>query len=391
MYLIRSVNDIIIGLAFSFSILPRIAFCEEPSIAGEFPFEFVASIHSGPFTSVDKDDLLVLHRGGGIQFLNYGYTREGIGMGTFNLALYSFDGTNFSMIREDRSVMLEYSLPLKCPISRTTWCYGDFNSDGRCSIVTCNVNRMWEYSFEENHFEQYNKPIFKLIKTPGVWIDHLMACDIDDDGRDELVALEYLNLQDNSGKYQVGIYKIIDGTLIEVWRGLEGKVGLNFESIPTPRFISTCRIERIPGEVPVIMGSQSDVSLSHYSVIGKTETGDYDIMLPFPIPQQAHLRKGERGARAGKERPSKSNVGPVGGVILNDGDKVFSYGLFINQNEYLADAFGLLEGDHWRLVEKTDPEAGGELCKFIIDTGRSGWLFIKNGKFRFYDKLPVVY
>lgn len=390
MSLLRCFLFLISGIVICCLTFPQISTGEEPSISGEFPFGFVHSIYSGRFTQNDRDDLLVLHRSGGIQFLNYGYTGEGIGMGASNLALYSFDGSEFRMIWENRSIMLEYSLPRKCPISRTTWCYGDFDNDGRCSIVTCNVNRMWEYSFEEDHYEQYKTPERKLIKTPDVWIDHLIGCDIDADGSDELVALEYLNLQDSSGIYQVGIYKINDRILVEVWRGLEGKVGFNFESIPTPRFISTCRISGIPGEVPVKMGSQSDVSLSGYSIIGKTETGDYDQMFPFPIPQSSRLRKGERGAIEEKERLAKSRIGPVGGMIFNDSGKILSYGLFINRNEYLPDAFGLLEDDHWRLVEKSDPSIGGLLCRFTIEPERSGWLFIKDGKYSFYDALPLV-
>ncbi len=391
MYFIRYFRQLIFGIAICFFALPQISTGEEFSISGEFPFDFISSIYSGPFTRLDRDDLLVLHKSGGIQFSNYDYTGAGLAMGTNNLALYSFDGSEFRMVWEDRSVILEFSLPLKYPITRTAWCYGDFDNDGRCSIVTANVRDMWEYSFDERHLDQDIIPVMKKIKIPDVWIDQLIGCDIDDDGSDELVALEYLNLQDSSGTYKIGIYEIHDNTLVEVWHGLEGNVGGNYEVMPPDHFISTCRIEGISGEVPVIMGMQSDISLSYYSVICKTETGDYDRVLPFPIPQKPPSRRGKRGVITEKERSYRREVGPVGGVIFNDGDKIFSYGLFIDGNEYRADAFALLEDNRWRLVEKTDPSIGGHLCRFTIEPGRSGWLFIKNGKFRFYDKMPVVY
>jgi hypothetical protein len=389
MSLNRNANHIIIGLAFSFLILPRNALCEEPSLTGEFPFEYVSSIYSGPFTNADKDDLLVLHHGGGIQFSNYDYTGAGTAMGTYYLTLYFFDGAEFRMIWEDRSVILAYSMPLKYPITRTAWCYGDFDNDGRCSIISSNVRDMWEYEFDERHLDQHKIPLMKKIKTPDVWIDQLIACDIDNDGRDELVALEYLNFQDNSGNYKIGIYKIDGDTLVEVWNGLEGKVGGNYEIMPPDHFISTCNIDGIPGEVPVIMGMQSDVSLSHYSVIGKSQSIEYELMRPFPIPQQTRSRRGKRGTKEAIVRLAGSDVGPVGGIIFNDIDKILSYGMFMNGNNILPDAFSLLENDEWRLLEKTDSQAGGELCKFTIEMGRSGWLFIKDEKYRFYEKLPV--
>jgi hypothetical protein len=389
MSFIRYFRQFIPGIAIYFIAFPRISAADEPSLSGEFPFDFVWALYSGPFTRLDRDDLLVLHRSGGIQFSNYDYTGAGLAMATYNLALYSFDGSEFQMIWEDRSVMLEFSLPLKYPITRTAWCYGDFDNNGRCSIVACNVNYMWEFDFGEQRFEKNAIPARKLIETPDVWIDQLMACDIDDDGCDELVALEYLNLQDSSGTYQVGIYKIDDRTLVEVWSGLKGKVGGNYEVMPPDHFISTCRIEGISGEAPVLMGMQSDISLSYYSVIGKTQTGEYELIRPFPIPQTTHLRKGERGAREEKERLARNNVGPVGGVIFNDGDKILSYGLFINRNNGLADAFALLENGEWRLLEKTDPSIGGVLCRFTVEPGRSGWLFLKDKEYYFYDELPI--
>jgi hypothetical protein len=313
-------------------------------------------------------------------------------MQTFKLALYSFDGSEFHHLWTNNSVMLKYSLPTDGPISAMTWCYGDFDGDGKYSIITCNVSRMWLYTFDDELYERTKKPQQGLIKTLDVWIDQLMACDFDDDGTDELIALEFPDNPDSCCVYHVGIYKISGDSLIEIWHGLDG-IGGNSGITPPDRFISKYRIDGFPGEMPIIMGAQSDMSLSSYIGIGRTDSGQYEIVRPFPKPPQAHLRKGERGARQEKERIGKITIGPVGGVIFNDGDKILHYGSFLdysNPDHRLTESsFAVLEDDHWRPLRKRDPSIRGLLCKFTSEPGRPGWLFIKDQKYFFYDKLPI--
>jgi len=398
MSLIQNFRALLPGIAICCFAFPGISVGQKCLLTGEFAYDDVVEVYSGPFTRLDRSDLLVLHLGGGLSLQNYDYTGAGLGMGTSMLALYSFDGAEFHRIWQGRELIFDYSLPREYPISRLAWCCGDFDSDGRYSLVTCNVREMWEYIFREQSIEQNEGPRRKKIETPDVWIDQLIACDIDGDSCDELVALEYANLQDSSGTYHVGIYKIVDRSLVEIWRGLDGYVGENNEVVPPPSFISKCRIDGIPGEVPVLMGSQSDMSLSHFYVIGKGQTGDYEIFHPFPMPQISHLKKGERGAREEKERLSRSNVGPVGGVIFNDGNKILHYGYFLDTNlprqigeKPDPNSFAILENDHWRSVEKLDPLIGGSFCRFTLESGISGWLFIKGQKYLFYHILPLAY
>lgn len=398
MFLIRYIRDLILGITICYFAFPSVSIAEESLLSGEFQIDDpVYAVCSGPFTQSDRSDLLVLYGCGGLTFVNMDYEGGGIGNGILNLALYSFDGSEFHGIWKNNSLILSYSLPRSGPISRMAWCCGDFNNDGKYTVVTCNVNRMWEYSFDEQIIEQRKEPSKRLIKTPDVWIDQLTACDIDGDSFDELVALEYLNLQDSSGTYQIGIYKIVDGSLVDGWRGLDGQVGGNYEIVPPTSFISKCRIDGIPGEVPVLKASQSDMSLSHYYVIGKGQTGDYEKVRPFPIPQRAHLKKREKGAWEEHKRLKRINIGPVGGIIFNDGSKILHYGYFHDPNAPNLKhkppdphSFSVLEGDHWRLLEKYDPSIGGLLCRFTIEAGRSGWLFIKNQKYFFYDALPLI-
>ena len=397
MFLIRNFRVLILGIVICCFAFPRISIGEEPSFSGEFPFDDVSAVYSGPFTRLDRSDLLVLHDNGGIAFHNYDYSGGGVGIGAFKLALYSFDGSEFHKIWKNQTVMLRYSLPLRCSISRMAWCYGDFDNDGRYSLVTCNVDYMNEYVFDDKKYDQYKRPSRRLIKTPDVWIDQLIACDIDGDSCDELVALEYSNLKDSSGTYHIGIYKIVDRSLVEMWRGLGGQVGGNYEIVPPTSFISKCRIDGIPGEVPVLKGSQSDMSLSYYYVIGKGQTGDYETVFPFPIPQTAQLKKGEEGAIEEKERLDRSNVGPVGGVIFNDDNKILHYGFFLDKNDPNLKhkppdsySFAVFENDHWILLEKHDPSIGGLLCRFTLEAGKPGWLFIKDRKYFFYDALPLI-
>ncbi len=380
-----------------------IALCNEPSITGDFPFENIKAIYSGPFTNSDRSDLLVIEGVGGLLL----QSRHGAhSSGASKLSLFSFDGDKFQKIWGNGELMLGYSFPKdgqkEGMFSTTTWCAGDFNGDGRYTIITCNVNRMWQYTFVDSIFEKYKRPIQELIKTlDSIWIDQMIACDINDDGKDEIVAYNYPDNPDSCCLYHVVIYQIEGDkpaakSLVEIGRGPEHFGGYNGVTSPN-HFISKCHINGIPGEVPIDIGPQSDVSLSSYLAIGKSDSGGYEIKRPFPKPPQAQLKKRDPRAEAEKERLNKSEVGPIGGVIFNDDNKVLHYGLFEDYNnpdphQRLADdRFAVLEDGHWRLLQKDDPDIGGLLTSFTIAPGKSGWLFIKDGKYTFYNKLPVRY
>jgi hypothetical protein len=376
----------------------------EPTLIGEFPFENVSAIYSGPFTHSDRSDLLAIEGVGGLLLQS---RHGGSSSGASKLALFSFDGSKFRKIWENSELMLKYSFSMGSPkegmISAATWCAGDFDGGGRYSIVTCNINRMWQFTFIDSIFEKYKRPMQELIQTPdSIWIDQMIACDINSDGKDEIVTYNYPDDPDSCCTYHVVIYQIegdkpAGKSLVEIGRGPERFGGYNSVTSPN-HFISKCRIAGIPGEVPVDIGPQSDVSLSSYIAIGKSDSGGYEIKRPFPHPPQSHLNKGDKGAREEYERVRDSTIGPIGGVIFNDGDKVLHYGIFLDYSKPNPEhegpglySFALLEDGHWRLLQKDDPSIGGLLTKFTIEPGKSGWLFIKDGKYSFYDKLPVTY
>lgn len=380
-------------------LFPTVAIGDGASFTGEFPFDDVVAVFSGPFTRLDRSDLLVLQGVGGLTFNS---RPGGVAMRASRLVLYSFDDFQFREVWTGRSLVLQYSLPKDGPISATTWCFGDFDGDGRYSIATCNVREMRLYTFDEQDYEQYGQPQQELIGTPDVWIDQLIACDINDDGIDELVSLEYPHNPDSCCIYHVGIYKIVGDkpagrSLVEIWHGLD-HTGSNYGIVPPDHFISKCRIDGIKGEVPIIMGAQSDMSPSSYIGIGETEPGRYEIIRPLPKPPQSHSRKGDRGAREELDRLRKSTLGPVGGVIFNDGERILHYGSSLklmapNSSHIVVDrySFTMLEGDRWKPVITNDPSIRGLLCEFTAEPGRTGWLFIGDGEYLFYDKLPVSY
>jgi hypothetical protein len=382
-----------------------------PAITGEFPFEDVAEIYSGPFTRPDRDDLLVLHSDGGIVF---GNRESRASSATYNLAIYSFDGTGFQRKWLGRAALMPYAAVLikhgrpGDMVSGTPWCFGDFDRDGIYSIVTCTVNEIWE-----RHLIKPNDgrgaiggKWIRQINTPDIWIDQMIGCDIDDDGRDEIVAMQFPNNPDSCCKYHVGIYKIDGDSLFQVWRGLDGMAG-NSGVFPPQKFISKCRVTGIPGEIPIIVGPQSDMSLSSYIGIGMTASGVYDIVRPFPRPhgglpppRMVDRNNPDERRRMEEEMDAyrKTDVGPVGGIIINDGNRVLHYGYFhdgnsTDPNRWMTDrySFSLLHDEKWNRLGKEDPLVGGLLTKFTIESGKSGWLFINNGKFSFYDKLPVAY
>jgi len=397
--------DIFLTALCCFS-LSMAAFGDEPPIIGDFPFEDVAAIYSGPFMQTDHSDLLAVQGVGGLAFES---RRGGVGMGVSRLALYSFDGYQFQRVWKCGSLTLEYSLPKDGPISAMTWCCGDFDGDGRYSIITCNVNEMRQYTFGGEVFKQYGNPTQERIETPDVWIDQLIACDINDDGIDELIAMEYPYDPDSSSIYHLGIYRIAGDkpagkSLVEIWHGHD-RIGINTGIMPPDHFISKCHINGISGEMPVIMGSQSDMSPSSYKGVARNQTGAFEIVRPFPKPyggMQPPVKfndRSEEGKRRMKEEMEayrKNSAGPVGGFIFNDGDKILHYGYFLDENAPNPDhkspdphSFAVLEGDRWRPLKKTDPSIRGLLCKFTLDPGRTGWLFISDGKYSFYDKLPI--
>jgi hypothetical protein len=375
---------ILYSLAF-FSVPQGIAMATQPSLTGEFPFEGITAIYSGPFTHADRSDFL--------------------GIISSRLVLFSFDGAKFQQIWANDSPTAAYSMPSsnKNVVPVTVWCAGDFNGDGRYTIITCNVNRMWHYTFVDSIFEKYKRPMQELIQTPdSIWIDQMIACDINDDGKDEIVTLNYPDNPDSCCRYHVVIYRIEGNnpagrSLVEIGRGPE-RLGGNFGIVPPNHFISKCRIDGMPGEVAIEMGPQSDVSLSSYLAIGMSDSGGYEIKHPFPQPPQTHLRKGERGAREEYEHVRESTIGPVDGVIFNDRARVLHYGIFLDYSKPNPEhngpdpySFSILENGHWRLLQKDDPDIGGLLTSFTIAPPKSGWLFIKDGKYYFYDKLPVRY
>jgi len=400
-----------------FIVLPSIALCcfsfsvaalgDEPSITGDFPFEDVAEIYSGPFTRPDRDDLLVVHFNGGIVF---GNMKGSTSSGTYKLALYSFDGGRFQRIWLSREIMMKYSAVVmddgkpREVVSGTPWCFGDFDRDGIYSIITCTVNEMSERDFSK---PKDGREAFwgKSIKTPDIWIDQMIACDIDDDSCDEIVALQFPDNPDSCCKYHVGIYRVVDDSLIEIWRGLYSKQGNDGFFRPN-QFISKCRIDGIAGVVPVMNGPQGGVEPSSYISIARTQTGAYEIIRPFPKPyggielpakgvfENASEQEKEHLRKMFELRRSK-DFGPMGGVIFNDGNRVMHYGNFLDMRnpdpheKSFPHAFSVLEDGQWRHLKKNDPSIRGLLCRFTIEAGKSGWLFINDGKYSFYDKLPV--
>jgi hypothetical protein len=159
--------------------------------------------------------------------------------------------------------------------------------------------------------------------------------------------------------------------------------------------------------VPIIIGPQSHVSPSSYIGIGTTPSGGFEIVRPFPIPydgmapQAKPKDRSEESLKRTREAMDlyrSKGGGPVGGIIFNDGEKVLHYGYFddnTSTDPYRSIAnrysFSLLKDGEWKLLRKHDSSIGGLFTGFTVEPGKSGWLFINNGKFFFYDKLPVSY
>ena len=373
----------------------------EPVLSGDCKIAYSSKITAGPFLQKDKSDILVL--GSDTVEIAKSISSPRTGPKFF---LLSFDGKSFQ-----KRWVLDKIINLKPSYgenahSRLAWCCGDFDGDGLYSLVTCDSNRILEYTFSEAGNNGQVSSLIKQIKARDIWIDQLIASDIDGDSIDEIVSLEFPNKIDtccsrgNTAQYHSAVYKISGDTLITLKRPLYGVGGYN-DVVTEDHFISKAHFDGYPGEVPIIMGPQSDVSPSSYLSIGKTESGEYEVIRPIPRPILDYVPKGifDKARKFGQEEPSRGSVyGPSSGKIFNDGEKVLHYGYFIDNNapdsiqkQPDGDGFAILENGAWRQLQKTDRSIGGLMTSFEYAPGKRGWLFIKQEKYQIYDKLPVVY
>jgi hypothetical protein len=396
-------------------LFPANGSAQNATITGDFPIGDGVAIYAEPFLHADRSDLLIVD----IRTVPQGCFGK---KKNADLWLYSFDDERFNLFWiRGISLYLEDGLPR----GMDSFCFGDFDGDGRYSIITCRIKDIIPHSqldslmgggqmvhckvkdirhfmFADSTLDKNNRPVPQIIKTPDVWIDQLIACDINNDGSDEVIALQFSN-PDTCSRYELGIYKLMGDSLVEIWKGLDG-IGVNPGFVPPDRFISIVRIDGYLGEMPVMMGPQSDMSLTYYKAIALNENGEYDTVYPFPkphggkhAPAKPTTRSEEVRERYAKEKEnwSKDEGGPIGGIIFNDGERALHYGYFEDYNapdphqRLVKDHFAVLEKGYWKSLEKQNSQIGGLMTKFTIEPGRTGWLFLKDGKYYFYDRLPV--
>ena len=245
-------------------------------VGGDFPIKQIISIAAGPFISQNSWQVLVEYDNGGIVLSN----GTGIAVDrTCRLSLCTFENGKFSIVWTNPNAFVNTSMPVPgFKISRTAWCCGIFDSSRAAKLVTFDVNQV--YAFRQNR-----APSFTVLKSPPVWIDKAIACDLDNDGKDEIVTLEFPALSDTNkfcGDYHVGVYKIQDKELVQIWRGLDD-IGANGGVQPEPAFVSKCRIEGYEGELPVMLNSQlrskttSNTEDPKFSVIFKNKGGGFEL------------------------------------------------------------------------------------------------------------------
>jgi len=182
------------------------------------------------------------------------------------------------------------------------------------------------------------------------------------------VTLEFSPEDSIKYRYHAGVYELQGDSLVQFWTGLED-IGENPGFMPPTKFVTKCRLPDYTGEVPVFMDPQSDVRSSRFSIIFRNEHGEYESAKPF----------------------STNEPSPSGGISLfSDGDRLIGYGTFLgySQKDFLKNyTFGLYNGRNWEVLEKTETNAEGAMCRFTID-GEQGWLFIYDGIYTFYKERP---
>ncbi len=354
---------------FSILLITSTAGAQDNPITGSFPVDNFYRIYSGPFIKTGRDDLLVIKGNGYIKFQK---PAGGIELSTYRLSLYSFDGSDFSKTWEDQYQFLEKSLPKYGPISAKTWCTGDFDGDGKYSLVTCDVNdiRLYDFSLERKH------PKRKIIRLPDVWIDQLIGCDINDDKIDEIVALEYSDNSDIPCAYRVGVYKIEGDSLVKIWSGLEG-AAKNCGTIQPDRFISKCRIKGYKGEIPVIRKANNDATKVSYVGIARNKNDNYEVIKPFP------------------EAIGPDSIFYFAVSITEFDNQTLFFGsitdlkrLFLSSVTKNIASFAFLENGRWKPLKETSDLRYRAICQFTLAPGRHGWLCLKDHQYFFFDDLP---
>jgi|GEM_PF-5722738 hypothetical protein len=333
------------------SLLIRAALCfllciesiTASNVGDDFPIKQIVSIAAGSFISQNSWQVLVEYDNGGIVLSN----GTGIAVDrTCKLSLCTFENGKFSIVWTNPDAFVNTSVPVAgFKISRTAWCCGIFDSSRVTKLVTFDVNRVKVYSFRQNR-----APSFTVLKSPPVWIDKAIACDLDNDGKDEIVTLEFPALSDTNkfcGDYHVGIYKIQDKELVQIWRGLDG-IGANVGVPPEPAFVSKCRIEGYEGELPVVLNSQlrskttSNTKDSKFAVIFKNKGG---FELGYPFEQKV---------------PGKSKFQPTDGQIFNNGKRIISFGTLndVSNDSMLSYHFSEFLNGEWIKLKQS---AAGQL------------------------------
>jgi len=338
----------------------------QPLLIGKLPCHgSLVHIAAGPFINQDRWDVLAEVD------TTTGFTHRRIITEiekTCRLELYSFDGRNFSLVWQSSFFIPNY---LNSP-PFWYWCCGTFDSSNKlCKLITFDTNQVVAYSFHNG--KETNT---KLHIKPQLRIEQAIGCDLNGDGRDEIVTLECpagCQSHDSCNNYHVGVYKIAGDSLRQIDSGFMN-IGGDNGIIRAPQFISKCSMKGYAGEIPVILQPQSDVSVSSYSMIVETKNRDLDIINPF------------EGAPTGSNGP-----GPIDAEIISEDERIFSYGSFLHDSTPQQKQYHFAEcrKDAWESVAKKDPGAMGLLCPFKISKAKTGWLFASSRNFRYYNKLPI--
>ena len=348
----------------------------QPVISGDFLFAEPQRIYSGHFFQTDRSDLLVLQNIGKMT-IDKGFAGGGIIETVFKLTLYSFDGKNFQPKWESDEVFLQHSDPTY-PIATNVWCFGDFNGDGIDELVIFYINYAFIYKFNLLNSKKPDKFFSPVSTIEKSWVDQAIGCDINDDGKDEIITLEFISgpkkFAEDVADYQVGIYSVYNDSLAQLWKGLKD-VGLSGNYVTPPdQFLSAIRMNGFIGEVPLLMKGQSDVSSTEYFIVNSDSNGSFIISRPFPAPER--------------------NSSPVGVPLFDYQGNIYSYGEFWNANPdkayYEWFGFGLFKDNGWVLLDKVNPVISGKMCRFLGEQNKEYWLFIYNQKFSIYDREPFI-
>ena len=330
-------------------------------IIGRAPRSGIERIIAGSFVQTDVDDLLAVEPVGRLPLaLRPGLA--GPAPRLFRLSLLSLSGREVREIWQSPPLLAD-----ACPeaqLAPNAWTVMDTDGDGRLELLIFTADRCRVTSFGPDSITT------REFVLSGAWVADAVAAEFDDSGREVLVTLEIAPTDSLLTARLLRVYDLGDSAVTALSDYLTGML---WQENTDLLFTGSAQVEGYPGRLPVIAGVRREPGPTALAALYPDESVGYRFTTtPFPL----------------REWFARDEILPGGRLVLtNQGDTLVAYGYFVPGARPGGPAFSFagLEDGAWPLLPVTEPARyiGWPACPFRHG-GRSGWLELRDGLFRFH-------